>query len=97
LETLLPLLLKLVAEGAMILPEGIAALTSKPAQILGLRRGELTPGFPADVCVFDPDSTWKIEAGSWRSQGTNTPFWGRTMKGRVTHTLQAGRIIHGPV
>jgi dihydroorotase len=94
LETLLPLLLKLVAEGAMTLPEGIAALTSKPAQILGLQRGALAPGFPADVCVFDPGSTWTIDAGNWNSQGANTPFWGQTMKGRVTHTLQAGRVIH---
>ncbi|MGR9088871.1 MAG: dihydroorotase, partial [Gammaproteobacteria bacterium] len=97
LETLLPLLLKLVAEGALTLPEGVAALTSKPAQILGLRRGALTPGFSADICVFDPDSTWTIETGNWRSQGTNTPFWGQTMKGRVTHTLQAGRVIHKPI
>jgi dihydroorotase len=97
LETLLPLLLKLVAEGALTLPEGVAALTSKPAQILGLRRGALTPGFSADICVFDPDSTWTIEAGNWHSQGTNTPFWGQTMKGRVTQTLQAGRVIHKPI
>jgi dihydroorotase len=96
LETLLPLLLKLVAEGAMILPEGIAALTSKPAQILGLRRGALTPGWPADVCVFDPNSVWTVEAGNWRSHGVNTPFWGQTMKGRVSYTLQAGRLIHKP-
>jgi dihydroorotase len=96
LETLLPLLLKLVAEGAMILPEGIAALTSKPAQILGLRRGALTPGWPADVCVFDPNSVWTVEAGNWRSHGVNTPFWGQSMKGRVSYTLQAGRLIHKP-
>jgi dihydroorotase len=97
LETLLPLLLKLVAEGALTLSEGVAALTSKPAQILGLRRGALTPDFSADICVFDPDSTWTIETGNWLSQGTNTPFWGQTMKGRVTHTLQAGRVIHKPI
>jgi dihydroorotase len=97
LESLLPLLLKLVAEGALTLSEGIGSLTSKPAQILGLRRGALTPGWTADVCIFDPDSAWRIDAGNWRSQGVNTPFWGQAMKGRVTHTLQAGRIIHKPI
>jgi dihydroorotase len=97
LESLLPLLLKLVAEGALTLPEGIGSLTSKPAQILGLRRGALMPGWTADVCIFDPDSAWRIDAGNWRSQGVNTPFWGQAMKGRVTHTLQAGRIIHKPI
>jgi dihydroorotase len=94
LETLLPLLLKLVAEGVVTLPEGIAALTSKPAQILGLPRGALAPGWKADVCVFDPQFSWRIDADNWRSQGVNTPYWGQTMKGRVTHTFQGGRMIH---
>jgi dihydroorotase len=94
LETVLPLLLKLIDDGAMTLSEGIAALTSKPAQILGLGRGALTPGLQADVCVFDPAATWTIDTANWKSQGVNTPFWGRTMKGRVTHTVQAGRLIH---
>jgi len=94
LETLLPLLMKLVVEGALTLPEGIAALTSKPAEILGLRRGALTPGLSADVCIFAPGSAWRIDEDNWRSQGANTPYWGHTLKGRVTHTLQAGLIIH---
>ncbi|MEC4749754.1 dihydroorotase [Methylomicrobium sp. Wu6] len=94
LETLLPLLLKLVADGALTLPEGVAALTSKPAEILGLQRGALTPGLPADVCIFDPKAQWRVDADHWRSQGANTPYWGQTMQGLVTHTLQAGRVIH---
>jgi dihydroorotase len=94
LETVLPLLLKLVSDGALTLSEGIAALTSKPAQILGLGRGALTPGLQADVCVFDPAATWTIAASNWKSQGVNTPFWGQTMRGRVTHAVQAGRLIH---
>jgi dihydroorotase len=61
---------------------------------LGLGRGALTPGLQADVCVFDPAATWTIDTANWKSQGVNTPFWGRTMKGRVTHTVQAGRLIH---
>ncbi|EIC29012.1 MULTISPECIES: dihydroorotase [Methylomicrobium] len=96
LETVLPLLLKLADDGALTLSEGIAALTSKPAQILGLGRGALTPGLQADVCIFDPASVWTIDEANWKSQGVNTPFWGQTMKGRVTHTLQAGRLIHSP-
>jgi dihydroorotase len=94
LEAVLPLLLKLVDDGALTLSEGIAALTSKPAQILGLGRGALTPGLQADVCMVDPAATWTIDTANWKSQGTNTPFWGQTMKGRVTHTVQAGRLIH---
>lgn len=94
LETVLPMLLKLVADGSVTLAEGIAALTQKPAEILGLARGALTPGLPADVCIFDPAALWRVDAEHWRSQGINTPFWGRTMKGRVTYTLQAGKFIY---
>ncbi|MSP28012.1 MAG: dihydroorotase [Methylococcales bacterium] len=93
LETLLPLMLKLVAQRAISLEQGIAALTHQPAQILRLPSGALTVGLSADVCIFDPELTWQINSDTWQSRGVNTPFWGQTMKGRVTHTLQAGRMI----
>jgi dihydroorotase len=69
-------------------------LSANPAQILGLKSGALTPGFSADVCVFDPELDWQINSENWKSQGVNTPFWGQMLKGRVTHTLQAGKIIY---
>jgi len=94
LETLLPLMLKLVKQHTLTLDQGIAALTANPARILRLKSGALTPGFPADICIFDPDHAWQVNAANWKSQGTNTPYWGRTLTGRVTQTLQAGRIIY---
>jgi dihydroorotase len=93
LETLLPLMLKLVAQNDIDLEQGIAALTCRPAEILRLPTGALTVGYPADVCVFDPELSWQINADTWKSRGINTPFWGQTMRGRVTHTLQAGKVI----
>jgi dihydroorotase len=93
LETLLPLMLKLVTQQAITLEQGIATLTLKPAQILHLERGALTPGFAADICVFDPEQDWQVNSENWKSQGVNTPFWGQNFKGRVTHTLQAGKVI----
>lgn len=94
LESLLPLTLKLINEGTISLNQGIAALTQKPAQILGLRCGALTPGYTADVCVFDPGQYWTVDSENWLSQGYNTPFWGKTFQGRVQHTIQAGKIIY---
>ncbi|MBK8817392.1 MAG: dihydroorotase [Methylococcaceae bacterium] len=94
LETLLPLMLKLVYDGTIKIEQGIAALTHKPASILGLERGALTPGFAADICIFDPEQTWEVNSENWRSQGINTPFWGMSLKGRVTHTIQAGKVIY---
>lgn len=94
LETLLPLMLRLVTQQSITLDQGIAALSANPARVLRLKSGALTPGFSADVCVFDPELDWQVNSENWRSQGANTPFWGQTLKGRVTHTLQAGKIIH---
>ena len=94
LETLLPLMLRLVEQGAIGLEQGIASMSENPARVLHLKSGSLTPGYPADVCIFDPELEWQVNSDNWKSQGINTPFWGQTLKGRVTYTLQAGKIIH---
>jgi dihydroorotase len=94
LETLLPLTLRLVEDNAITLPQGIASLTQKPAAILGIQSGALTPGLIADLCIFNPEHLWVVNSDNWKSAGQNTPFWGKTLKGRVTHTIQAGRIVH---
>ena len=96
LETLLPLMLRLVAKDLMDLPTAIARLTTGPAAILGLPLGNLASGQCADVCVFDPEAKWRVSAETWRSQGHNTPFLGARMKGRATWTLLAGCIVHSP-
>jgi dihydroorotase len=93
LETLLPLMLKLVERQQLDLVQGIATLSTEPARILGLNEGTLTPGRSADICIFDPETTWTVDKHSWKSRGQNTPFWGQTLKGKVLRTLQAGKTI----
>lgn len=93
-ETLLPLMLRIVEENALNLVQAIAAITSIPARLLGLNYGTLTLGQNADICIFDPEMIWTVEQQQWKSRGQNTPFWGHTVKGRVTHTLQSGRLIY---
>ncbi len=94
LETLLSLTLKLVEEGGISLPRAIARLTAGPAAILGIRAGRLAPGEAADLCVFDPRASWRVEEANWISQGRNTPFWGQTMPGRVRYTLVDGEVVY---
>jgi dihydroorotase len=93
LETLLPLLLKLVDENVIDLAQGLALLNAKPAKILGLKTGSLSIDSTADICIFNPNLEWKVNAQNWHSEGINTPFWNQTLKGRVTQTIQAGKII----
>ena len=94
LETLLPLLLRLVADGVLDLPTAVARLTLGPAKILGLPLGRLDVGRAADVCVFDPEARWLLTPSTLVSQGHNTPFLGWELKGRVSWTLLAGRIVY---
>lgn len=95
LETLLPLTLSLTEKNnALTLMRAISFITQKPAQILGLKAGTLTVGYPADICIFNPSAQWEVNRQNWHSVGTNTPFWGKTFTGRVTHTIQTGRIIY---
>ena len=93
LETLLPLMLKLVDENVLELVEAIALLTSKPAQILGIEAGQLRIGATADVCVFDPKQAWTLTEDQIVSRGHNTPFLGDEFRGRVTHTLVGGKVV----
>lgn len=93
LETLLPLTLNLVKAGVLTLNQAITALSANPSKIIQRNSGHLTPGNTADICIFDPEYSWQINADTWKSQGINTPFWGHTLTGKVTHTLQTGKLL----
>jgi len=94
MELLLPLLLKWAEEDKVSLPDALRRVTINPAQLLGVKMGHLSVGAHADVCVFDPKSTWKVEPAVLKSQGKNTPFNGYTMQGRVRHTIVEGRLAY---
>lgn len=94
LETLLPLSLRLVENGTLTLSQLLGKLTCAPARILGLEAGTLAVGQRADVCVFDPERYWLLRANDLVSRGKNTPFHGVELKGRVTHTLLGGKVVH---
>mgnify|MGYP001813309022 FL=1 len=94
LETLLPLGLRLVDESVTDLSNMLRSLTSSPAGILGLPCGTLASDSIADICIFDPELTWQLDAHNMLSNGQNTPFLDWEMKGRVTHTLLAGRLVY---
>lgn len=94
LETLLPLTLAYARQQGMPLKQAIAALTQKPAAILGLEAGNLSVGSAADICVFDPELNWRVDGDNWLSAGQNTPYWQHTLHGRVTHTVLGGRLAY---
>jgi dihydroorotase len=93
LETLLPVSLELVRTGVLSLPALIAKITSIPAELLHLETGTLGLGRPADITIFDEKARWTLDRQRLFSKSHNTPWHGRAMTGRVTHTLLGGRIV----
>ena len=93
-ELLLPLSLKWAAESGLGIAAALERITTRPAALLGIDAGHLSVGATADVCIFDADAHWRIDAGSLKSQGKNTPFSGIELRGRVTHTLVGGTVVY---
>jgi dihydroorotase len=94
LELLLPLVLKWAQQDKLALSDALARVTLQPAQILGLDAGHLSVGAAADVCVFNPDTWWKVEPKALKSQGKNTPFNGIEVQGKVYCTLVDGKLVY---
>jgi len=94
LELLLPLTLKWAEEQSLPLSTAIACMTTRPAGILGLKSGHLGLQTSADICIFDPEQYWKIEARALKSQGKNTPFTGMELAGKVRYTILDGDIVY---
>lgn len=71
----------------------VELFTLGPARILNLDRGRLAPGAPADVTIFDPDRVWTYDVTRSYSKSSNTPFHGRTFRGRAVATIVAGSVV----
>ncbi len=95
-ETLLPLMLRLVDENAVDLASAVAKITCEPASILGIDAGTLGIGRPADVCIFEPEASWTLGPTTMLSQGKNNPMCGSELRGRACYTVLAGQVVHGP-
>jgi dihydroorotase len=94
IETMLSASLRLVHGGDIELPVLLKAMSTRPAELLGLPGGTLRPGSPADVVVFDPDAPWVLDRADLKSKCKNTPFDEARLQGRVTRTIVAGRTVY---
>lgn len=94
LETLFPLVLKLVNEGHIDLVTAITNLTCGPATILGIEAGTLGIGKAADICILNPEAEWTFNVNEMHSRGRNTAFGGWHFTGKVVHTLVDGKLVY---
>jgi dihydroorotase len=70
----------------------VERMSSGPARILGLdeQGGPVAPGRPATLVLFDPAAEWTVGERRFASKGRNSAFLGRTLRGRVVHTMLRG-------
>ncbi len=71
----------------------IALMTHKGAEICNLNAGTLSAGVKADICLFDPDEQWTLDASKLFSKSRNCPWDGATLKGRVKSTYVNGKCV----
>jgi dihydroorotase len=85
-----------ISELGLELQQVVALLSWQPAAIAGVadRHGRaLEVGAPANITVFDPDLSWTVSSAGLASKSRNTPYAGRSVRGKVRHTVFAGTPV----
>ena len=90
IETLLPLALELFHNESIKLYKIIELITSNPAKILKINKGNLSVGSDADFCIVDLYKPWIVKKDKLISKSKNTCIEDKKLQGRVTHTFVNG-------
>ena len=93
IETLLPLALILFHNGSVKLNKIIRTLTSNPAKILKINKGNLNIGNEADFCILDINKPWVVKKENLISKSKNTSIEGRKLQGKITNTFVKGEEL----
>jgi len=94
LETALPLgITELVEKNILTPSELIEKMALNPAKLLGIKAGALTEGYPGDIAIIDADKPYEIDITKSKSKSKNSPFHGKSVKGRVVHLIKNGKIL----
>lgn len=81
--------------GGYLTPMQMAERMSyNPARVIGSDKGDIQPGKAADLVIFDPKETYRIDRDQFASKGRNTPFHGREVTGRVKCTICDGCVVY---
>ena len=92
-ELLIPMVFKLSEEYKIDLGLLINKITHIPANILEINKGNLSINSDADICIFDPNYSWEVNAKTLISEGKNTPFMNANFIGKVSSTIFNGNIV----
>lgn len=94
LDTAVTLMWELIAGGILDEADLMRLYAWRPADIFGLPVNRFQPGDPADFCLFDPGREWVVEPHTLYSKSANTPWLGKTLRGRVSaHWMGGVQIV----
>jgi dihydroorotase len=85
---------KLVCEGHITVSKLSEIMSKRPAEILGVNKGQIKIGFEGDLVLVDIEKDAAISSSSFLSKGKNTPFEGFRVKGEVVRTFKGGRQVY---
>ena len=83
---------ELVRTGKLTMTQLVERMSAAPAKILGINKGSLRVGMPADITIADTDTVWTIDPEKFYSKGKNTPFAGKEVYGKIYYTIADGKI-----
>ncbi|ABK62437.1 dihydroorotase [Clostridium novyi] len=88
---------KLVREENISLNKLSELMSKRPAEIMGVNKGQITLGFEGDLVLVDLDKQYTINSNDFESKGKNTPFDGKEVWGDVVMTIKGGRVVYEKV
>ncbi|MBR6698039.1 MAG: dihydroorotase [Lachnospiraceae bacterium] len=85
---------ELVKGKVLTLSQLVEKMSTNPAKIIGIDKGNLAVGKVADIVVFDINEQYEINSDTFKSMGKNTPFNGRKVYGKVLYTIVNGKVVY---
>ena len=85
---------ELVDKGYLTIMQMAETMSYNPAKILGLNKGVVEEGKPADLVIFDARKEYVVNPATFCSKSRNTPFAGKRVKGEVRATIVAGNVVY---
>lgn len=94
LETAVALTItELVEKGVLTPIQMIEKMSTNPAKLIGIDKGVIKVGKAADITIIDPVATYDININTFVSKSKNSPFHGKTVKGKVKYTIVGGKVV----
>ena len=57
-------------------------------------KGTLVKGSDGDICIFDLEAPWKVDASKLKSKSKNTAIENRNLQGKILITYLNGELVY---